>query len=127
MAIYTDYSKLVYNSERGGAELVPITDVESINNSLKNIFTTKLGSVPGKPKFGSRIHSLVFSLMDIEIEIALRAIIKEEVLKFEPRINLTEISIKRIPEYNRVVINLTYNFIANSLKTTGSTAIAFNQ
>jgi len=120
MATYIDFSKIENN------ELTEITDVQAINNSLKNIFSTPLGSLPGKPKFGTRIHQLIFSQMDYATEITLMEMVREEVLRFEPRIILDTIKIRFLPEYNSISIEINYNFSSNSVLMEGSTSISLS-
>ena len=52
-------------------------DVGAINNAIKNILFTSVGSLPGKPDFGSRISELVFSQMDYITENMLKRLIIE--------------------------------------------------
>jgi uncharacterized protein len=119
MAIYTDLTL-------SKTKVTEITDEASINNSLKNLFATPLGSVAGKPKFGTRIHSVLFSLITFSTEGTLREIIKEEIAKFEPRIELLEIGIQNVPEYNLINLVITYQFPIFGMNKVASTKISFS-
>lgn len=124
MAVYTDFK---LNSDRETLSSISVNEDEvAINNALKNIFSTPLGSLHGKPRFGTRIFQLLFSQMDIATEIALREMIKEEILKFEPRVVLRELKIKNIPEYNKIVVDLYYTYKLLDRQETGTTRVGFN-
>jgi phage baseplate assembly protein W len=118
MATYIDFSKIENN------ELTELTDVQAINNSLKNIFSTPLGSLPGKPKFGTRINQLIFSQMDYATEITLMEMVREEVLRYEPRIILDSINIRFLPEYNSIAIEIKYYFSANGTIKDGAVSVS---
>lgn len=107
--------------------LIEIIDVDSINNALKNIFSTPLGSVPGKPKYGTRIFSLLFNQMDYLLEFTLKEIIKEEIGKFEPRIKFEDVQITEVPEYNRVDVEIFYSFSIGGDILSASANIGFSQ
>jgi phage baseplate assembly protein W len=120
MAIYTDFS--ITSGDLNN--IAEITDENAINNALKNIFLTPLGSLHGKPRFGTRLFEVIFSFIDYATELTIKEIIKEEVVKFEPRITLKSIDIKSIPEYNKISVIITYVFFAKSLETTGTAKIS---
>ena len=50
MALYSDFKSVGYFDE----------DVKAINNAIKNILLTNIGSLPGQPEFGSRLNELIF-------------------------------------------------------------------
>lgn len=94
------------------------TNEIAINNSIRNILLTRIGSVPGKPEFGSNIMNIVFDLMDgNSTSDLLKNSIIGALLKWEPRISINNIVIKEIPEYNRLIadINYTYNILGGNI------------
>jgi len=100
MDIYYDYNSLT--------EVV--TNENAINNSLKNILLTRIGSLPGKPTFGSHIPELLFDFEDSITEGLLINYIIDAILEWEPRITIKNVEIKSIPEYNRMIANITYEY-----------------
>ena len=84
------------------------TDVSAINNSIKNILLTRRGSVPGIPRFGSDLHTLIFSQLDTLTETVAKSMIMSALNEFEDRINVKSIELKQVPEYNRLVIEIIY-------------------
>lgn len=90
-----------------------VTDIKAINNSIKNIILTRKGSVPGKPKFGSEIHKLLFSQLDHFTETIAKKMISEALNEFEDRIDIINIDIKQVPEYNRLQCTINYRYKDN--------------
>ena len=84
------------------------TAVSAINNSIKNILLTRRGSVPGIPRFGSDLHTLIFSQLDTLTETVAKSMIMSALNEFEDRINVKSIELKQVPEYNRLVIEIIY-------------------
>lgn len=112
-AIYVDYDDV--------EEIV--RDIHAINNALKNIVLTRIGSVPGKPWFGSNIYLIPFSQIDhITVERAKRYI-KEAIIRCEDRVTINTIRIDEVPEYNRIVANITYVFNVNGIISENTVSI----
>lgn len=87
-----------------------VTDVKAINNSIKNILMTPKGSLPGKPTFGSDIHRVIFSQLDVITRDTLRDVILNALLKWEPRINIDNIVVEEVPEYNKIIATIHYSY-----------------
>lgn len=86
------------------------TDALAINNSIRNILLTRRGSVPGNPRFGSDLHSLIFSQLDSLTESVAKSIVFSSLSEFENRIIINNINIKSIEEYNKIVISIEYSY-----------------
>jgi len=98
--MYKDYVSIIKEN----------TDVPAINNSIKNILLTRRGSVPGNPRFGSDLHTLIFSQLDSLTESVAKSMIFSSLSEFENRITINDISVKSIEEYNKIVITVTYSY-----------------
>ena len=102
------------------------TEVQAINNSIRNILLTRRGSVPGKPRFGSDLYTLVFSQLDSLTESVAKSMILACLTEFEDRIRIQTIELKSIEEYNKLVISISYTYKDNfGLTTTGTSNISF--
>lgn len=86
------------------------TQVNAINNSIKNILLTPKGSVPGKPYFGSDLHKIAFEQMDFITERLAERYTSEALSRFEDRIKVLDIIVENIEAYNRVVITVNFAF-----------------
>ncbi len=113
MAIYKDY----HTPEKLDQ------DVKAIQNAIKNILSTDIGSLPGKPTFGSRLRYVLFEQMDDITEELAKRIIKEAIYKWEDRIIIKSIDIISEQAYNRYIININYIFKDSSLNGTSSISI----
>lgn len=113
MAIYYDYD----------SPTSVVQDADAISNSIKNIILTRKGSVPGKPTFGSNLYKVVFDHIDHIIVSLIKSYIIEAILEFEPRVRVKQVQVKEIPEYNRVIVNVTYEYNINGYTDTSSVSI----
>jgi phage baseplate assembly protein W len=87
-----------------------VDELNAIKNSITNILLTKRGSLPGKPEFGSDLFLGIFGPIDgLQISV-LKNFIRESLNEFEPRIFISDIIIKPIQEYNKIVINLYFSY-----------------
>ncbi len=119
-ATYTD---LTTPKNLGKLVINEIHDDIAISNSLKNIFSTPKGTLPGKPYFGTILHQMLFEPIDAITEEIMIGIIKNEIAKFEPRISIISISFDNLPEYNKVVINIQYKYKRKEEVIISNTAI----
>lgn len=103
------------------------TDIKAINQSIKNILLTPIGSLPGKPSFGSNLYKIVFAQLDSLTEEMAKNYIYEALRKYETRILVKEINFKRIDEYNKLVIDIVYYYRDEDLLTNeSSTSVSFS-
>ena len=98
-------------------------DVKAINNAIKNILFTSVGSSPGKPDFGSRISELVFSQMDYITENMLKRLIVEALSKWETRIIIVNVELESVQEFNRILATITYRLKDDILNNTTSISL----
>ena len=99
----------------------------AIDNAITNILMTRKGSVPGKPEFGSELYRMIFKPIDHITVSVLKNYIKESLSKFEPRIYIRVINIIEIPEYNRINIEIEYEYTLVGLTSVEKTNITFNK
>ena len=86
------------------------TEVKAINNSIRNILLTRRGSVPGNPRFGSELYTLIFSPLDTLTESMAKSMIFACLTEFEDRISIVNIELKSVEEYNKLVITIDYKY-----------------
>lgn len=104
-----------------------VTDLQAIKNSIKNILLTPKGSLPGKPEFGSDLYKVLFSQMDHLTESMAKRFVKEALRKYEDRITIIGIEIKKVEEFNKLVIDLLFSYTDKEFNNTqDSTSITFN-
>ena len=103
-----------------------VTEMKAINNSIRNILLTRRGSVPGNPRFGSDLYTLLFSALDSLTESVAKSMIFACLTEFENRISIVNIDLKSVAEYNKLVITINYRYKDNfGQNSDGTAAIAF--
>lgn len=76
------------------ARLIPVAAEEDIVESLRVLFLTRPGERVMHPRYGCRLHDLVFEPMDAETEAAIELAISRAVLFHEPRIEVAGITVR---------------------------------
>jgi phage baseplate assembly protein W len=100
MPFYTDYQTID----------TTVFDEKALNNAIKNILLTPLGSLPGKPKFGSQLNRLLFELDDDQMRSLSKNYVIDALAKWEKRLMVKDIQYSVIPEYNKKVMTISYVF-----------------
>ena len=114
MAVYNDITPKYENRTNVGYNSV--SDLDAINNSLKNLFTIELGEVPGKPWLGNPISIYLFDNIGFFEERAIETALRNILEKYEPRVSLTGLKIIKEDEYNSINIVLDYSAFINGLE-----------
>lgn len=116
-----------------GAQKVSNTDIENvyevdaIKNSIKNILSTRFGSVPGRPNFGSRLYLLAFEQLDSMTEDLAKRHTKEALARFEDRVNIIDVRTSKDEAFNRLIINVVFSYKTKDGNIRNdSTSISFN-
>jgi phage baseplate assembly protein W len=100
-----------------------VFDERAIQNSIKNILLTRIGSMPGKPEFGSRIMEIPFNLNDQVTKILLKQVIEEALRKWEFRITFKDVEVIS-HEVNSLTAKIIYKYKDSQLN--GSLNIEVN-
>ena len=103
------------------------TDLDAIKNSIRNIISTARGSLPGKPNFGCDIYKIIFAPLDDLTETLAENYVREALTEFEDRINIENIKLTRIEEYNRLKIDISFEYdsvLTSNEETISSTSIS---
>jgi len=102
-----------------------LIDKEAIRNAIKNIFSTDRGTMPGKPQFGCNVRRFVFEPLDYVLTNDIKAQIISAISIYEPRIEITDVTIEEVPEYNRVNVSITYEFTFINTKDFDTITLSF--
>lgn len=100
MALYTDYTNVTSTE----------TDAAAINNAIQNILFTPKGSLPGKPTFGSDLYKVIFAPLDSITENQMQRYISEALRDWETRITVYKVDIEQVPEYNKLIATIYYEY-----------------
>jgi phage baseplate assembly protein W len=104
--MYVDINPEKRISDRSLIGYNTVTQIEAIKNSLRNLFLIPLGGVPGKPWFGNGLYEILFDPMDQFTEKFIREHIKNQLEKYEPRVQLLNIEVISSPEYNKIDVKM---------------------
>lgn len=100
---------------------------DAIKNSIRNIILTRKGTVPGKPYFGSNIYNVIFELVTPLTLMLAKNYVTEALSEFENRIDLTDVDINFIEEYNKMTIDVYYSYaLSSGIVQDAKTSIAIN-
>ena len=80
----------------------------AIQNSINNILMTSPGTMPGHPEFGCGIGKFLFELIDPLISKLIEEEISYAIVRWEPRIKISEITVIDDQDYNRLVAKISY-------------------
>ena len=105
MAKYTDID---YKLNTVNKDLRLATDIEAINNSIRNILNTPKSSVPGNPTFGSDLEGVLFEAIDDITFSLIQNIIIDELEKWEERITIKEVNLNSIIDDGQISVNIIY-------------------
>ena len=83
------------------------TEEQAVSN-LKNLLLTRKGERPFQPLFGSDVYSLLFELIDKDIEERMSKTLSDDIKFWLPYIVIDNISIDSNPDRNSVKIQLRF-------------------
>lgn len=93
-----------------GGDALCRTEAESIRQSIVLILTTPIGTLPLRPEFGSRLHEFLFRPFTIELAAQLRFLIGEAVARWEPRIAVRDLEVRRERLKDEDVVSLCIGY-----------------
>lgn len=112
------YSDLDYRLNSYNNDIKISTDVDAINNSIRNILLTQKYSVPGNPEFGSELNTVLFEQMDDITFTLAENIIRTALNDWEPRIEITDVDTRYEYSYQQLIIKISYIIItSNEIET----------
>jgi len=90
-------------------DIRPITDIDAVKNSIKNIVLTSFHDHPFHPEIGSGVRALLFEPASIFTALSLKDEIYRCLGKFEPRVNNITVQIQDDSDNN--AYNITIGFV----------------
>jgi len=125
MAYYRDLAPRKVNDKLVGYQVSE--DLLAVKNSLRNLFSIRLGTVPGKPWLGNPIDVHVFDNIGFfekrTIEDAFRNVIE----KFEPRVEIASLGIEVSNEFQQVTVYMEYYVLIDSAEVYDNLRISLAQ
>lgn len=99
-----------------------VFDEQAIKNSIRNILLTNIGSMPGRPTFGSRLLEIPFSQNDSSTRLMIQRLVLECLSKWEKRIIITNVSFPDT-SYNNLIVKIDFYFKDASINSTVSISL----
>lgn len=111
--IYKDFD-ISFNLNPITGDIGTKTDVNAINQSLKNLVNTNLYERPFQPFLGCNIRGLLFELADPITMSDLKTAINETISNYEPRVSIIELRLDDLSDQNAYNIRLVYNILSSN-------------
>lgn len=98
-----------------GNQLARVTNIEAINQSLRNLIKTNLGERPFQPFVGSDIYASLFENNNSDYMDLIEMFVTNTINNNEPRVKLISVTVGQETGFNEneVQINIEYYIINN--------------
>ena len=92
-------------------DIVPLTDIDAVKSSVRNLVLTNFNERPFQPALGSNLRGLLFEPADKFTIAVLRQYLYDVLAKHEPRIDSVTIQINDNSDNNAYEINLGFRVV----------------
>ena len=96
-------------------DLLPLKNEDAIKRAVQNLVRTKIGEVFFSDEIGTRISGALFELGNSDFIDPIATEIDTVITNFEPRVDLTDVSVNSRPDENSLDIEISYNIVGLSL------------
>ena len=93
-------------------DIVPLTDIDAVKNSVKNLILTNFFERPFQPWIGSNLSALLFEPADSFTIISIREEIKKVLRKYEPRVDDVTVEVKDQSDRNSYTVTVGFRVIS---------------
>jgi phage baseplate assembly protein W len=93
-------------------DIVPLTDIDAVKNSVKHLVLTNFFERPFQPWIGSNLSSLLFEPADAFTIVSIREEIKKVLRKYEPRVDSVTVEVKDESDRNSYNVTLGFRVIS---------------
>ena len=93
-------------------DIIPLTDIDAVRNSIKNLVLTGRYERPFQPELSSGVYSLLFENSSPDILFMLKSYIRNVISKYEPRVSDLYVEVKDDSDNNAYYITITFNIIS---------------
>jgi len=111
---FTDLN-LLFSPHPYTRDVLTLKNEDAIKASVKNLILTKNFERLFHPEIGCQVNSLMFENLDNATLASIKYTIENVIKNFEPRVTLTDVTVKDDPDVNAVAIVITF-LIGNSLQ-----------
>tara|TARA_E500000178_G_scaffold334093_1_gene369663 strand:- start:816 stop:1244 length:429 start_codon:yes stop_codon:yes gene_type:complete len=104
----------------GTKDIRPITDIDAVKQSVKNIVLTNFGERPFQPEIGSNVTSYLFEPADGMSGYMIEEEIKNALKEQEPRVNGVSVKVSANIDNNALTAKISYNVISLNVSVSTS-------
>lgn len=90
-------------------DLRPLTDIDAITTSVRNILLTSPGQKILNPTFGMDLRRFLFYPVNPRIGFLIGLEFSEQLPRFEPRIKIDNVDVKLLPDDNSYELNVAFS------------------
>ena len=90
------------------ADIIGVKNDTAIARSIRNLVLTTPGERFFNPDLGSSVNEVLFDVLDDISGSAIRDEIEQTIIRFEPRVKLTDVIVK--PDYDNHEFNVTITY-----------------
>lgn len=101
-------------NKKANGDVVDMTNISAITNSLTNIFETFQGRRRMLPEFALPIYGILFEPVDEITSYRLGEMILSAVERWEPRIVVDNVEVLARPDQNEYRVNLEFRIVNDS-------------
>ena len=114
---YRDFS-LAFIAHPVTGDLSCVTDVRAVTQSIRNIVSASAGEFLWEPNIGGDISALLFELNLPTTKMRMFDKIKNNITRFEPRVELVDLSVVDIADGYGIAIKITFYMLNNPVINT---------
>ena len=92
-------------------DLIGLKNENAISRSIRNLILTTPGEKPFQPDVGSEVYASLFENLDQVTGSDIKQQIENTIIKYEPRVNLTNVVVKPNIDNNSFDVSIHYSII----------------
>ena len=92
-------------------DLIGVKNDTAIARSIRNLVLTNPGERFFNPNLGSRVYESLFDNVDEISAAAIRDVIEQTIIRFEPRVKLEDVKVKGDFDNHQFDVTITYDII----------------
>lgn len=98
-------------------DIIPMTDIDAVRNSIKNLVLTSRYERPFQPELGSGVSGLLFENSSPDTIFLLKEYVREVVSNYEPRVSDLRVLVEDDSDNNAYYITIAFNVISVDTET----------
>ena len=93
-------------------DIIPLTDIAAVKNSVKNLVLTGRYERPFQPELSSGVTSLLFENATPDTMFMLKSYIRDVISKYEPRVSDVYVGVRDDSDNNAYYATITFNIVS---------------